>query len=526
MDFSANRAVTRRILALWFPRLPTDRIQRRAPSPFKAHLLISGRANNALYVHALEARAESLGLYKGQPLANAQAMVRELCILPADEKSDAALLDAIADWCDRFTPFVACDAPDGLLLDITGAAHLFGGEAAMLTLVRTKLAAQGFAVAAAIAGTALAARALARFADGHISAPGMEAQSLARLPVAAIPCDDAIRRALERAGLKTVAQVAGRQRSELASRFGKSFVTGLEMLVGMGDKPLDPRRKLPDISAEQRFAEPIVSAEAIAASLSGLTQSLAGVLEQRGLGLRSLEAAFFRADGLVRRLAVRLGAPSRDPAMLLRLLDEKLDALADPLEAGFGFELIRLDAGLAEKTESALASFDSTENAQVQIRFLIDRLSARFGEHRVLRFVQQDTHIPEAAAVAVPAQDRDFGKENWAYKRQVNFLDGKEGPPRRPLRLFASPEEVSAVAAVPDGPPLRFRWRRVQFEVAHAEGPERIAMEWWRHADTGEKPTRDYFRIETREGQRFWLYRDGLFDSGFQPRWYLQGVFA
>src|SRR6185437_9242371 len=140
MDFSTNRAVTRRILAIWFARLPTDRIQRRtkgaSQSPFKAPLLVSGRANNTLYVHALEARAEALGLYKGQPLANAQAMVRELCILPADEKSDAALLEAIADWCDRFTPFVACDAPDGLLLDITGAAHLFGGEAAMLTLVR------------------------------------------------------------------------------------------------------------------------------------------------------------------------------------------------------------------------------------------------------------------------------------------------------------------------------------------------------------------------------------------------------
>src|SRR3954469_9957117 len=222
MDFSANRAVTnmRRILALWLARLPTDRIKRRAPSPFKAPLLISARANNALYVHALEVRAEALGLYKGQPLANAQAMVRELCVLPADLKSDAALLEDIADWCDRFTPFVACDGADGLLLDITGAAHLFGGEGAMLNLVRGKIAAQGFAVAAAIAGTAPAARALARFADGHIAAPGMEAQALARLPVAALGLSlekegDAIRRALERAGLKTIAQVAARQRSEL-----------------------------------------------------------------------------------------------------------------------------------------------------------------------------------------------------------------------------------------------------------------------------------------------------------------------
>ena len=368
-------------------------------------------------MQALDVRAQRLGLYKGQPLANAQAMVRELCVLPADDKADAALLDHIADWCDRFTPFVATDAPDGLLLDITGAAHLFGGEAAMLTLVRKKLSVQGFAVAAAIAGTAPAARALARFADGHIAAPGMEADSLARLPVAALDCEETIRRALERAGLKTIAQVAARQRSELAARFGKAFVAALEILLGQQDKPINPRRPLPDLTVEQRFAEPIVTAAAISASLSSLAQSLSGVLEQRGLGLRTLDAVFFRADGAVRRIEARLGAPMRDAAMLLRLLDEKLDALADPLDPGFGFDLIRLEARLVEKTQSSAVSFDSDENAKAQIAFLIDRLSARFGEHRVQRFVPQDTHIPEAASAAVPAQDRDFGGVAQARRR-------------------------------------------------------------------------------------------------------------
>ncbi len=469
-------------------------------------------------MHALEERAQALGLYKGQPLANAQAMVRELCVLPADLKSDAALLEDIADWCDRFTPFVACDGADGLLLDITGAAHLFGGEAAMLNLVRGKIAAQGFAVAAAIAGTTPAARALARFAGGHIAAPGMEARALARLPVAALGGDDSIRRALERAGLKTIEQVAARQRSELGARFGKGFVAELEMLLGHYDKPLDPRRPLPDLSAEQRFAEPIVTASAIAASLAGLTQSLSGVLEQRGLGLRVLAAAFFRADGVVRRLEVRLGAPTRDPAILLRLLDEKLDALADPLDAGFGFDLIRLDAGLAEKSQNADVSFDHDENARWQTHFLVDRLAARFGEHRVLRFVPQDTHIPEAAAAPVPAQERDFGGEAWTRKRQSN------DPPRRPLRLLQKPEEIRAsFPEAPDGPPAFFHWRQCRHEVARAEGPERIAMQWWQQ----DGPSRDYFRVETRQGQRFWLYRDGQFrQNGLAPRWYLQGIFA
>jgi protein ImuB len=404
----------------------------------------------------------------------------------------------------------------------------------MLNHVTEKFAAQGFAVQAAIAGTSSAARALAKFAPGHIAAPGAEGQALARLPVAALGVDDKIIAALRRAGLKTVGQVAERQRDELAARFGKAFVTALEILLGQHDQPVSPRRPLPDLMAEQRFAEPIVTEDAIAASLLSLAQSLGAVLEQRGLGLRRLEASFFRADGQVRRVDLKLGSASGGADRVLRLLREKLDALSDPLDAGFGFDVIRLEALLTERSEAVVTSFDSNENAEREIRYLADRLSVRHGEARVLRFVPQNTHIPEAQSAAIPAQDHDFAdgrssENRWPPRR------GQSDPPLRPLRLFEKPEEVSAIAAVPDGPPLRFRWRRVPFEVAQAEGPERIAMEWWRsvgdsrsgNKKTEGKPTRDYFRVETREGQRFWLYRDGLYDqSGLSPRWYLHGIFA
>jgi protein ImuB len=215
---------------------------------------------------------------------------------------------------------------------------------------------------------------------------------------------------------------------------------------------------------------------------------------------------------------------------MLRLLRQKLDALADPLDPGFGFDLIRLEAVLAEETKPATVSFDSDENARQQVRFLTDRLSIRFGEHRVQRFVPQNTHIPEAAGVAVPAQDQEFTGSDWTLKRRPG------DPPRRPLRLLERPEEISSVlASVPDGPPSRFRWRQSLHDVIRAEGPERIAMEWWCRSvgasRSGQKNnsglTRDYFRVETRDGQRFWLYRDGLYrQNGFAPRWYLQGLFA
>lgn len=531
---------------MWFPRLPTDRLKRLCGSAPDASskdtpLVVAGRANNALYVYALNKRAQQLGLHRGQPLANARAMIENLPVVPADEKADLTLLENIADWCDRFTPLVSVDAPDGLLLDITGAAHLFGGEAAMLRHVREKIAAQGFAIQAAIAGTSLAARALARYANSTIAVSGEDRAAIVPLPIAALDCGEDKLRALKRAGLKTIAQVADRGRAELTARLGTNFLARLHVMLGAEEKPLTPRRPLPDLSAAHRFAEPVATQDVITKSLHTLSIALAEALERQGQGLRLLEAVFFRADGKMQRIAIRTGAPLRDPDIMLRLLNQRLDALADPLDPGFGFDLIRLEASIAEETHPAEASFDADENARWQIAYLADRLSARFGEHRVQRFVPQDTHIPEAQSVAIPAQDRDFDGA-WARKRREN------DPPLRPLRMLEKPEEIQFVAAsVPDGPPARFQWRACSHDVVRAEGPERIALDWWRE-DPRKRlipgserlrriklkllpdpvpPSRDYFRVETRAGMRFWVYRDGQhLHNDLAPRWYLHGIFA
>ena len=226
-------------------------------------------------------------------------------------------------------------------------------------------------------------------------------------------------RAFNRAGLKTIAQVADRGRAELASRFGGGFVTRLDVMLGAEEKPLAPRRPLPDFRTEQRFAEPVVTKEVIAASLHTLAISLSGMLERDGQGLRHLEAFFFRADGKVERIVIKTGAPLRDAAVMLGLLNERLDALADPLDPGFGFDVIRLEASLTEKNQTVTASFDDNENSRWQVAFLVDRLAARFGEHRVQRFVPQDTHIPEAQGVAIPAQERDSKESGCGYAKTM-----------------------------------------------------------------------------------------------------------
>ncbi len=468
-------------------------------------LVVVAKVDNALRLSALDRKATSLGLAIGQPLANARAMLPALKVVAANEPDDLKLLARIADWCDRFTPYVALDGPRGLLLDVTGASHLFGGEQAMLKRIRDGLQAQGFAVRGAIAGTATAARAFARYRDGTVIAPGEEATAIAPLPIAALNLDPVTTHAFRRAGLKTVGQAAGRKRSEITARFGAAMVATLDQALGHGGKPISPRLPHPDYWKEQGFAEPIITEEAIRAALKSLAAALSGVLEQHGEGARRLEAIFFRADGAVRRIAIEMGTPTREPAIIERLFREKLDMLADPLDPGFGFDLIRLSASRTERADSETDDLDASEKKEISI--LVDRLAVRFGSHRILLFQPNDTHIPEAAWVAVPAQFAQPSKLSWKKIRSTGDA------PHRPLRLFTRPEPVSFVTM------SHLRWRKAQHIVKQCEGPERIAMEWWRHQVP--QPARDYFRVEDGEGRRYWLYCEGK-----PPKWFLHGVFA
>jgi len=480
------------------------------------------KRDHALRITALDRQATAHGLSSGMTVADARAIVPNLEVVQANEAADFRLLERIADWCGGFTPFVALDPPRALLLDITGAAHLFGGEAALLDQIRAELARRGFTVRGAIAGTAAAARALARYQNGAIAPPEQDAELITRLPVEALFLDPATTHALRRAGLKTIGQVAARSRTELTARFGSRMVFMLDHALGRAELPITPRLPAPDYRAEKRFAEPVISREGILATLAALARSLAAMMERQGVGARALEAFFFRSDGAVRRIAIATAAPTREAGIIARLFREKIDALADPLDPGFGFDMIRLCASRTERIETCPSDFETEAERQREIHFLIDRLSARFGSGRVLLFQPNNTHIPEAAFVLVPAQFAKPMQEAWVAVRN------RGEAPRRPLRFFAPPEPVEVMAETPEGPPRQFRWRSALHTVCRVEGPERIAMEWWRYETP--RPTRDYFRIEDEQGRRFWLYREGIpgRETPEAPacRWFLQGLFA
>lgn len=464
-----------------------------------------------------DANAVRLGLTRGLTLADARARMPDLVALEADPAADRQILEGLAAFCDRFTPLVALERRDGLTLDITGCAHLFGGEEGLIGLVRRVMDRMGLTLKSAIAGTPDAACACARHGRGGIVPPGQEEAWLRPLPVAALDIDPETVIALSRAGLKTLADLASRPSQTLSARFGEELAVRLRRTLGREDRRITPLRPPPDCVVERHFPEPFADTASLEDVVSRLIAEAGRALEARGQGGRVFEIGFFRSDGAVRRLTLETGRPSRDAKALLRLYRERIEALSDPLDPGFGFDAVKLAVPICEALTTPQHSLDGRAVEEEAVADLVDRLVTRFGRDRVLRFAEQDSHHPVRSAKALSAA-APLPERSWSAPEP-------EEPPGRPLQLFEPPHPVEAIAEVPDGPPIRFRWRRLTHDVARAEGPERIAPEWWR--DGSDEPMRDYYRVEDAQGHRFWLYRTGFYEAGnAPPRWYLHGLFA
>jgi protein ImuB len=478
---------------------------------------------------ALDPHALSLGLAPGLTLADARARVPELAAIEHDPHADHLWLEWIADGCDRWTPLVALDLSDGVTLDITGCLAIHHSEPALAADVEHRLTEAGMTLRFALAGTPEAAQALARFQ----SLPAVdEAEAIRRLPVAALRLEEEQETALHRAGLKTIGALADRPAAPLAARFGEAAVAALDRLLGRADSRISPRRTPPALLFERRFAEPIARTEDALSILDALAREAVQALEEQHGGGRRFVGRLYRSDGAVREIAIETGLPTRDPAVPARLFRERIEALSDPIDPGFGFDMIRLAVPVIEPLAATQLRLEGGSTTEDALAVLVDRLSTRLGRDRVRRFRAVDSHIPEQQALALPAIA-------WPDPQPWPLPTPGESP-MRPLHLFDPPQRIEVLAEVPDGPPRRFRWRRTAHDVTRYEGPERIAGEWWRvgidrlsdpeaSATRPRKPllTRDYFRVEDVRGRRFWLFRHGLYGTETtDPAWYLHGLFA
>lgn len=552
-----------RWLAIYLPRLATDRLKRsgRAPGDDRP-LAIYAKQANAYQLTGVDKRASELGLCLAMSLADARAIQPRLEVVEAELEEDALALDAIAAWCERFTPIVVIDPPEGLFLDVTGCAHLFGGEAALRDQIIARLHAQGFNAHAALAPTPGAAWAFARYArrpilslaergaakrrgEGHSNAQapayrdaphppalapppsnspaakrpvgdGGELEALAALPVEALRLDPEATALLRRLGMKTIGQLKDAPRSAFTARAGERAMLRLDQAYGRTREALTPRRPPPPVFALRRFLEPIFTTDAILHVMQDLCGDVVEKLDVRGAGARRLELVLFGVDGRDRVISVGVSRPEREVKALIRLFREKLNVVAENIDAEFGIEAARLAvvqlASIAEVARELVISEEERATPE-QIGSIADILSVRLGAKRVLRPQVHELHAPERASGWRSALSE--AKDTQMLKQPA------DGVQRRPIRLFSPAQLIEALATVPDGPPIRFRWRRVLREVARAEGPERISGDWTEGA-----VTRDYYRIEDREGRRYWLYREGLYGEEAPPRWFVHGLFA
>ncbi len=463
-------------------------------------------------IHAVNRAARIGGIRRGARVVDMRALCPDLRIEYADVAGDRVALERLVLWARRWCPWTTVDGRDGLVLDTTGSDHLWGGEAAMLVEMETRLSLLGLSSGLAIAPTWGAAWALARYGGVRQICPVDQlAPRLAPLPVSALRLDDETLLLLSRLGLKTIGNLADIPRLPLTRRFVRAGLNAnpvlrLDQAMGRMAEPISSVEARPRFRAQSRLTEPIQDPTPY---LSALCHDLCTQLRDRGFGCRRLHLVIYRTDGEISAVDVATSAPSRDADHLRRLFDDKLDRI----NPGFGFDLITLEAGGVEEVDIVQTRLEGGADEDLHLARLIDRLTARFGQRSVTRPVLHESHVPERA-------------QGWASA----LADVQKLPSQmvkeRPIRLLDTPEEVRVLYAVPEGPPAQFIWRRQTHRIARYAGPERIAPEWW-HDKPGTR-LRDYFKVEDDRGRRFWLYREGLHDDGRggDPRWFVHGMFA
>lgn len=441
-------------------------------------------------------------------VAYAQAAIPDLTVVEADPDAAAGALQELGAWClRRYSPLVALDLPDGLWIEVAGSSHLFQGEARLIEDLVTGLAHRALSARAAVADTPGAAWASVRFAPREpVIAPGCQAAAIAELPVRSLRLSRETVAGLVQLGIERVGQLAAKPRAPLRLRFGEEAVLRLDQALGHAPEPL-VYLALPEVpTVRLAFAEPISAPETIARVTERLLTDLHPVLEQRGVGARRIDLLFRRVDGVSQGVRVATAQPTRAVRHLMRLFAERL-ALVDP---GFGIDEAILAASRVEWFDAMQAGLGdlSGEYLDADLAELVDRLTVRFGARRVFRVAPVASELPERSVRRVHPLTA------------VPDADWPSGLPR-PVRLLRPPESVLVVALAPDHPPALFVWRRVRLRVARADGPERIHGEWW-VSDAEGGLVRDYYRVETTDGDRFWLFRDGPAVEG--GRWWLHGV--
>ncbi|WP_169545662.1 Y-family DNA polymerase [Sneathiella aquimaris] len=530
----------RRFLSVWLPRWPTERQHLTSPQAQRPTSTRSARSDktaglspfafttqvgNTVQITAVNETAEKMGVHPDMSLTDARALYPALETRQATPEDDLSALHRLTLWCLRYSPLVTLHPPDGFALDITGCAHLFGGEKAMFLEIENRLSDFGLTCKTGAADTIGAAWAAARYGRENqtLVQSGNHIAFLSPLPLGALRLPKAQIQRLNQLGLRKIGHLIRAPHAPLTSRFGPDLIRHLQQATGATPETFNPLSVPPTYTVRHPLVEPVQHLAAVEATIEILARQIEELLKARQEGARLLNVLIFRVDGHLETLSVQTSSLCQEADHITLLFREKIAILHDELDTGFGIDLICMSALKTEfmpDQQSSLSASTTTSPVDVEtdLATLLDRFGNRLGFNRITRFIPFESYIPEKSVRSCPVTTLSSQKKSPAWE-----------PPHspRPFLLFSPAEPITVIAEVPDGPPLQFKWRRLHHHITRAEGPERLAPEWW---DVGNPlsgfKTRDYYRVENALGHRFWLYRDGLYErTDDRPRWYMQGLF-
>ncbi|NTE35212.1 Y-family DNA polymerase [Agrobacterium tumefaciens] len=501
-----------RVVSIYLPDLPTDRIRRDDPAiPDDQPIAIIARSGSKRWVSAADATARKIGVRVGMPAAKAQAIFRGLMLVDADPIADAIQLDRLGFWAlGHYSPIVAVDGIDGIVMDTEGADHLQGGEMPMITGIVNLFRGRKLTAKVAIADTWGAAHACARAIsrDMVIVPPGGIVRAVEKLPISLLRLPEKVVQDLRVLGFHTVGELSNTPRAPLALRFGPEIGRRLDQMYGRMSDPIDPIRTTDLVEVSRSFQEPIGAAETINKYVGRLVVQLVAELEKRGLGARRTDLIVHKVDNTIQAIRAGTAKPARDVAWLTKLFRDR----TEKIEPGFGIEKLVLVAVSAEPLAEEQKISSLVEEETRDFTPLIDIFVNR--GQRVYRVAPVASDIPERSVrrISAVAEEQDA---SWV------------GHWQRPVRLLKNPEQIQAIALMPDYPPASITWRGKRHRVRRADGPERVFGEWWKLPSELEA-VRDYFAIENDDGERLWIFRsgDGVDPETGSHKWFIHGIFS
>lgn len=501
--------MARRYVSIWFKNLSMDYLIRKHPKLSSVPCAIELTSGNKSTVFALNDLAASAGVTVGMKVADAQALCPKIEIHEHDQERIDYLLKAMADWCYRYSPIISIDAPDGLIIDVSGCTHLLGGEKQFLKDVVNRFCGFGYQVRVAMADTVGTAWAVARYGVKTPIIPvAANREAITSLPPKALRLPAEVTDNFWKLGIHSIGFLMGIPRHLLVKRFGRLVASRIDQALGEINEYIKPNQPAPVYSARLDILETISTAEAIAIGVMQTIEELCAQLDKDQRGLQEVKLTSYRVDGFVQHLTVGTSLPTRNAEHVFRLFRDKLTTLIP----GLGIELFILSATHTEplSAEQEKLIHNEADLNDDSIAKLVDKVGNHFGKQvHGYRFQSRESHLPERAVTEVSAiKDKE---SMWPQNKL------------RPHTLLKRPELIEVTAAkLPDYPPRKFKYKNTVHDIKRADGPERIESEWWLQ----KAELRDYYRLEDAQGKRFWVYRLGEYGGVANVNWYIHGFFG